>query len=324
MQDKGGFLNSDFADWFEHYATEVAKLFGDRVTYFSTFNEPECICSLGYGTGNHAPYIKGGVEQSVRAAHNLLRANARAVFALKKYCKTDVKVGMVSAFGPRIPVTEQDVEIARKATFDSCYYDKDSLFNNAWFFDAAIFGKYPEHIRKNFSVDINFTEEQMKELICPMDFLGLNIYQGVYATSDGNGGYYDPHVPLNTPKAGGANMTPSAIYYGPKYASERYNLPVYVTENGLMLPDVIGIDGEVNDDTRVKYIHDYVGEIVRAKKDGIDVRGYMHWSLYDNLEWNSGFSARFGLIYTDYVTFEKKPKKSFYYYKQLIEQNKEI
>lgn len=325
LQKRGGLLNEEFADWFKYYAETVAKLFGKKVKYFATFNEPECICYLGYGIGSHAPYIKGGTEAATAAAHNLLIANGLAFRAIKKYAGSDVKVGFVIASAPRIPTGEKDVNAARKATYDSCYYDKDSFFNNAYFLDPIFSGRYPENIVSKFSRPFAYAGKDVDIIKCDMDFIGLNIYQGVFATDDGKGGYYDPHSPVNTPKSlAGANFTPKACYYGPKFAYERYKVPVYITENGVSLTDAVGFDGVVHDDSRTVYIHDYVSEVIRAKKDGVDIRGYFHWSLYDNLEWGSGFTCKFGLCHTDFQTFEKTPKDSFWYYKKIIEENEDI
>lgn len=325
LQKKGGLLNDDFPKWFSYYAETVAKLFGDRVEYFATFNEPECICYLGYGTGSHAPFIKGGTEAATTAAHNLLIANGLAFRALKKLCKTQVKVGFVIACAPRIPKTEKDEAVAKEATFDVCYHDADSLFNNAHFLDPIFLGEYPENIVSRYSRPFKFYGKDMDVIKCDMDFIGLNIYQGVFAADDGKGGYYDPHSPVNTPKSlGGANFTPTACYYAPKFFNERYGAPIFITENGVSLTDAVGFDGIVHDDSRTVFIHDYTAEIIRAKKDGIDVRGYFYWCLYDNLEWCSGFSCRFGLCNTDFETFLKTPKDSFWYYKKIIEENKNL
>ena len=132
--------------------------------------------------------------------------------------------------------------------------------------------------------------------------------------------------PLNTPKSlNKCNFAPKCAYYSCKFMSERYNnLPIYITENGVSLTDVIGLDGKVNDDARVLFIDQHVKEVVRAKNDGVNVLGYFHWTIYDNLEWGAGASMRFGIVYTDFITFEKIPKKSYYHYKELIKQYKNI
>lgn len=323
LMNKGGLLNEDFADWFEYYAAVCAKTFGNRVRYFTTFNEPECICDLGYGKGLHAPYINGGIEKAVIAAHNLLRANGKACKAIKKYSANGVKVGIVLACSPKMPDKETDIESARTAMFQS---KGDNLFNNIWFTDAILFGRYPENILNGFSRKNIYGIDDMTDIKIDIDFIGLNVYQAERITTLENGGYKAVFQPLNTLKSSsGSNCVPQCVYYAAKYMSERYNgIPIYITENGMSLPDTIGLDGKVNDDARELFIDGHVKEVVKAKKDGINLCGYFHWSLYDNLEWNSGFSERFGVVYTDFKTYEKIPKKSFRHYAELIDRYRDL
>merc|ERR1712137_839883 len=78
LQDKGGFLNASFPDWFEQYADLCFREFGPSVKYWITFNEPWCSSHLGYGNGAHAPGITNTGTDDYTAGHNLLRAHARA------------------------------------------------------------------------------------------------------------------------------------------------------------------------------------------------------------------------------------------------------
>ena len=317
LQEKGGLLSNEFSLWFEYYAEVCARLFGDRVKYFTTFNEPECICYLGYGTGDHAPFIKGGSLHSLNAAHNLLLAHGRATRKFKEICGKDVKVGMVSACAPKLPANEQSIETARKAMFGG---NGESLFNNVHFFDPIVFGEYPKEVMKNFPVKFTPSKEDMNIIHSGIDFVGLNLYQGEYVDTDEDGNILPVFCPPNTAKSvSGSNFTPECIYYACKYNYERYGLPVYITENGVSLVDAEALDGIVHDHPRIRYIHDHLISLKKAVDDGIDIRGYFHWTLYDNLEWCGGFTKKFGLIHNDFITFEKTPKKSFWFYKDQIE-----
>ena len=115
--------------------------------------------------------------------------------------------------------------------------------------------------------------------------------------------------------------TAEAAYYGPLFMERRYHKPVYITENGCSLSECL-IDGKVIDQVRCEYIKRYLEQALKAKKDGVDIRGYYVWSLMDNFEWSSGFTRRFGLIYTDFETCNRYPKESFYAYKKMIEDYK--
>ena len=113
-------------------------------------------------------------------------------------------------------------------------------------------------------------------------------------------------------------IVPEALYWGPKFLYERYGKPVIITENGLTHPDVICLDGKIHDAERADFIERYTRELLRAKNDGVDVRGYFYWSFMDNLEWELGFGPRFGLVYVNFDTLDRIPKDSFNYYKDLI------
>lgn len=105
---------------------------------------------------------------------------------------------------------------------------------------------------------------------------------------------------------------PEGVYHLIKDFS-KYNLPIYITENGL---------ADANDEKRAEFIKDHLFWIHKAILEGVDVRGYFYWSLLDNFEWDKGFWPRFGLIEIDYKTLERKPRKSFYEYKNIIENSK--
>lgn len=96
---------------------------------------------------------------------------------------------------------------------------------------------------------------------------------------------------------------------------KRYGLPIYVTENGL---------ADADDSKRADFIRDHLRAIEEAQKEGVDVRGYLHWSLTDNFEWDKGFGPRFGLVEIDYETMERKPRPSAYVYKAIIESAKSM
>ena len=102
---------------------------------------------------------------------------------------------------------------------------------------------------------------------------------------------------------------------------ERYHKPIIISENGMGCHDVVSLDGKVHDPNRIDFTHRYLKEIGRAIDDGVDVSGYMYWSLMDYFEWAEGYAKRFGLIYTNYETLERIPKDSFYWYKKVIEEN---
>jgi beta-glucosidase len=83
--------------------------------------------------------------------------------------------------------------------------------------------------------------------------------------------------------------------------------PIYITENGCAYPDEVGVE----DSDRIEFIESHLHATARAIADGVDVRGYFHWSLLDNFEWARGYAPRFGLVHVDYATQVRTPKASF-------------
>ena len=108
-----------------------------------------------------------------------------------------------------------------------------------------------------------------------------------------------------------------------KWIDVRYHHPpIYVTENGWSTPGDEPWQAGVVDDSRVLFYHNYTSEMQRAlNEDGVDLRGYFAWSLMDNFEWERGYTERFGLVYTDFVTQERHVKASGRWYKAAIEAN---
>ena len=109
---------------------------------------------------------------------------------------------------------------------------------------------------------------------------------------------------------------PEGIYKVLKEVWEKYHLPIYIMENGI--PTDYGIE----DADRVDFIKKHLNWTQKAIQEGVDVRGYNYWSLMDNFEWLSGFKMKFGLVEIDYKTLERKPRKSFYEYQEIIRENR--
>ncbi len=105
---------------------------------------------------------------------------------------------------------------------------------------------------------------------------------------------------------------PKGIYKAVKEAWKDYGIPIFITENGF--PFGTGLD----DVYRVNFIKEHLEYVKKAIDEGIDIRGYNYWSLMDNFEWLYGSEPRFGLVEIDYKTLERKPRKSFYFYRDLI------
>lgn len=118
-------------------------------------------------------------------------------------------------------------------------------------------------------------------------------------------------------------VTPETLYYTPKFLYEEYHLPVVITENGLSSMDWVSLDGKVHDVMRIDFMHRYLRCLKKAAEDGADILGYFAWSAIDNMEWNNGYTEKFGMIYVDFRTQERILKDSAYWYHDVIEANGE-
>ena len=323
LHKKGSWMNDDSVQWFADYAKKVVELFSDRVTNFITFNEPQVFIGEGCYMGLHAPGLKYGYRDIFQMCHNVLKAHGAAVIAMRKAAKRPIKIGFAPTCSAHFPKTEspEDIEAARKQYFASCSLEESNImWSVAWWSDPIILGRYPEdglELYKDYLPEI--TREDMELIHQPLDFYCQNIYNGkeVVAGPDGQ--------PQFVPRKVGASktafnwpITPEAMRWGPKFLYDRYQLPIYITENGMSAHDTVSLDGKVHDPNRIDFLHRYLLELEKAADDGAQINGYFQWSLTDNFEWAAGYTERFGLIYVDYETQERILKDSAYWYKDWI------
>jgi beta-glucosidase len=319
LQQRGGFLNRDMADWFADYASLVGQRLGDRIKLWVTQNEPQCYIGFGLGSGLHAPGLRLDISDTLVAAHNSMRAHGKAVRALRSTA-AGARVGYVLAAQVARPASDSaaDLEAARAATFAVVDH---AHTNNAWWADPVLLGRYPEDGLALFGRDMpRFASSDWEDLTQPIDFLGLNIYRAESVRAGSDARPERLPVPPGYPRSGvdWQPITPDALYYGPRFFHERYGLPLWITENGLSTRDQIFLDGQVHDPQRIDYTHRNLLELRRAMRAGAHVEGYLAWSLLDNFEWQDGYKQRFGMIYVDYQSQRRVPKDSFYWYKQVI------
>ena len=321
---RGGWMNPQIVEWFGEYARLIAERFSDRVTHFFTLNEPQCFVGLGYLTGDHAPGIKAPLRDTFEMAHNALKAHGRAVQMLRQYGKQRLTVGYAPTCGMCYPETEkaEDIEAARQALFAMNQDDRNWTWNVSWWSDPVLLGNYPEEGLKRYEPYLpRITDEDMKLIAEPIDVYGQNIYNGRCIRMGRDGMPEEVKRCEGFPKTAVSwPVTPEALYWGPKFLYERYRKPLYITENGMSCHDVVSIDGKVHDPNRTDFLARYLKELKRAAGE-IDLRGYFHWSLMDNFEWEKGYSERFGLVYVDYQTQKRMKKDSAYWYQDVIRSN---
>ena len=329
LEDKGGWLNRETAFIFADYAEFICEHFSDRVTNIATINEPQIISGLGYMLGLHAPGKKLDAVSVLSVIHHLALAHGLAVTKMRAVAKQPVKTGFSSTGNLCYPATEcnEDIDAARAECFN--IVKGNMTFNHTIFCDMTCLGRYPDIVNTELHLEpglekigryeeLPFVKDgDIKLIHQPIDYLGINVYNGheINAAGHINKKPGSPRTALGWP------VTPGVMNYGIRYLYERYNLPIYIFEDGLACNDIISLDGKVHDSNRIDFLTRYLTDLEKAYNAGVPILGYFHWSFTDNFEWHSGYDPRFGLIYVDYETQQRIPKDSAYWYSDLIKKS---
>jgi len=306
----------------------VAGRLSNRVAYWITINEPRSFIGGGYRAGVHAPGEERPLREALQAGHHLFLAHGRGVQAIRASAARPVQVSIGLDVSPCVPATDsaEDIAAARAATFGGTPPIEGTETwwqHNAWWTDPPLRGPYPPEALALLGNHAPEVAPGDMETICqPLDYFALNLYGGwpVRAGKDGK--------PERVPESPGAPLTafnwsvvPESLCWAPKFLYERYRLPILVTENGLSCRDWISLDGKVHDPQRIDFTARYLLELHRAMREGVPVRGYLHWTWMDNFEWHTGYRERFGLVYVDFPTQQRIPKDSARWYARVIASN---
>lgn len=322
LHNRGGWLARESADWFAEYARVIVDRLSDRVAHWMTLNEPQCF--LGGGPANLplAPGVRATLAEQLQMWHHAAIAHGKAVRIIRDRAKSKPTIGYAPVGVSPIPADDRpsSIDAARIAATSVLH---PHLWNNTWFNDPLVLGRYPDDGLRVFGPDAPRTHPGDFDIINqPLDFLGLNIYHGIPTRLNAAG------TPEEAPRAPGYARTafnwpvePESLYWGPRFMHERYRVPIYITENGLSGADWVALDGKCHDPHRMDFLNRYLLELRRAIADGVDVRGYFHWSIMDNFEWLDGYRQRFGLVHVDFATQKRTVKDSAWWYSRLIETN---
>lgn len=337
LYDNGGWVNRDTVEAFTVYAERMVHEFGDAAVKWATINEPWVVAFVGYGAGAHAPGHADDVE-ALTVAHHLNLAHGRAYKAMKAI-RPELEVGYVNnCHTPRPwdPSNPKDREAAAHI---------DALANTM-FHEPFTQGTYPDILKPNTAhlTDWAFVHDgDLDEMKGRVDWFGINYYASHVVRHNAAKGkevsklatLADGHKagsntawpgdeeiefmpPTGKITAMGWNVDPSAFHAHIMKIHRETGLPLYVTENGSAWDDVIDEDGRVRDIDRIDYFHGHIDAVGKAIAEGADVRGYLAWSLMDNFEWAQGYNKRFGIVYVNYETSERRWKDSAYWYRETI------
>jgi len=313
LDDRGGWLNPDVADWFADYAGVMFRRLDDRVKLWATLNEPWVVTDGGYLHGALAPGHKNRFEAPI-ASHHLLRSHGKAVQAYRAIGKH--QVGLVVNIEPKYPAstTSQDLAATRRA----------EAYMNRQYLDPVFHGRYPEEMAEIFGEAWPEWPQHDFDLIRqPIDFLGINYYTRNLVRHE-ESSWPLKAVPVRQKQATytetGWEVFAQGLTDTLSWIRKRYgDIAQYVTENGAAFYDPPAASGgRVADPLRIDYYRSHLRAVHEAIQQGVDVRGYFAWSLLDNLEWSLGYSKRFGLVHVNFETLERTPKDSARFYADVI------
>jgi beta-glucosidase len=316
LEKEGGWTNHNIIKWFARFVTVCAEEYGDKVKNWIVMNEPAGFTSLGYMLGKHAPG-KTGLANFLPAIHHTVMATAEGGRVLRALVP-NAHIGTTFSCSEIIPFTdtEEDKQAAKRVDIlanrlfiepalgrgyprdDFKFMEKLEMHNHAW--------KYTDRMHFNF------------------DFIGLQNYFPVVVKYNA----LMPIIQASEVKAVTRKVPHTAMGWEINADSfyriiKRFWLygnvkEIIITESGAAFKDKLQ-NGVVNDAERIAYHQQYLHALLKAKQEGMNVKGYFAWTLMDNFEWAEGYKTRFGLIHVDFNTQLRTIKNSGYWFRDFLQ-----
>lgn len=296
LEKKGGWTKRIVVNAFIRFVDVCSRSFGDRVTNWIVMNEPSTFTGMGYLLGYYAPG-RFGLKNYLPAVHHATLCQAEGARMIRRNLPK-ANIGTSISCSHVAPSSDKPKQLAAARRVDALV--------NRLHIEPVLGMGYPirdlpalEQIEKYFHP---YDEELIK---FQFDFIGIQNYFSLVA-------YHNPLVPylnafvvpfkkLNRPMTGnGWEIYPDGMYHIIKQFAAYPIKELIITENGAAFHDRV-VDGRVHDTRRQQYIQSYLGQVLRAKQEGVNIGGYFVWTLMDNFEWRAGFRSRFGIVYTDFV-----------------------
>ncbi|GLJ32581.1 hypothetical protein SUGI_0655630 [Cryptomeria japonica] len=345
----GGWLDSQIVKDFADYAETCFELFGDRVKYWVTINEPNLQGLTGYDIGKNAPgrcsapfgncSAGNSTTEPYIAVHHKILSHAAAVQRFRKFKATrnlNSSIGLTLLAEWYEPLTNSSQDLKAAARIAD--------FTIGWILNPIFHGDYPASMRSRVGSRLPiFTEEEIRAVKGSLDFVGINHYSTNYVADDPPSSNLTDYledmainmtgvrdgVPIGELTAYQTSVisfyiVPRGIKLVVEYIKNQYqNPPIYITENGMADKNMyssIPLEDALNDTTRISFHKEYLSCLLQAIEEGADVRGYLVWSIADNFELSFGYSLRFGILYVDYSDphLKRYKKRSAFWFKQFL------
>lgn len=331
LQKIGGFENREVIAAYKEYAETCFRLFGDKVAYWFTFNEPMIPAEAGYLHNRHYPYVVD-FKRAAQVLHNIILAHCEAVKVFRSGNYSG-KIGIIMDVIPVYPRSDNPADLYAAKMAD--------LFYTRSLNDAILKGAYPEEL-----IEVLKEYDQLPKDIRPMDLelikstkidlLGINYYRprrvkaresvpnpnGVFSPEWFYDNYEMPGRRMNTSR--GIEIYPKGLYDIAKKIQEEYgNIDWFVSENGIGIQNEEQFiqDGQVQDDYRIEFLKEHLIWVNRAIQEGSNCLGYHMWTFVDCWSWVNAYKNRYGFYRLDLETGAKTVKKSGLWFKEVIENN---
>ena len=339
-KEYGGFMNRKTVDFFVKFAEVCFKRYKNKVKYWMTFNEINNQMNFVndiYGwtnSGAHFGNYDNPEEAMYQCAHHTLVASAKAV-KIGKEINPDFLIGNMISMVPFYPYScsPKDQLLAQQLMHDRFFFS-----------DVQCRGHYPAYALKMFErkrFNINITDEDKKALSeGTVDYIGFSYYMSntvnsnsirdVSTTTDGSSEHSVKNPYIKETDWGWA-VDPEGLRYVLNQFYERYELPMFIVENGFGAIDKKEEDGSCHDSYRIDYLRAHIKQMKKAvEEDGVNLMGYTPWGCIDCISFTTGeMKKRYGFIYVDRDnegngTLERSKKDSYEWYKKVIASNGEV
>lgn len=315
LEEKGGWTNRDMLRWFEDYVAFCVQQYGDRVKRWMVLNEPMAFTGAGYFLGLHAPGRKG-LSNFLPAVHHAALCQGIGARTIKSI-NGKLQVGSTFSCSPVDPVDETPAAAEAAQRVD--------VLSNRLFIEPLLGLGYPwQDLRVLQQIDKYMKDGDEGLLKTDLDFVGLQNYTREVARHS----TLMPYLNARLVKASKRGVPTTAMDWeiypkGIYRVLKRFHAygkikEIIITENGAAFPDTIE-EGHVFDEERIQFYQQYLAQVLRAKREGVNVNGFFAWSFTDNFEWAEGYSKRFGLVYVDYPTQRRIIKASGFWFQQFLQ-----
>ncbi len=316
LEKKGGWTNYYINKWFNRFVTICAEAYGESVKNWIIINEPFGFTSLGYMLGKHAPG-KMGLDNFLPAIHHTALAQAEGARIIR-HLVPNAHIGTTFSCSQVIPYTDKKADIAAANRVD--------ILMNRLFIEPTLGKGYPVDDNFKFLEKLqlhNKTWKYTDRLRFDFDFIGLQYYFPVVVKYNG----LIPYVQASAIKAASRKVPHTAMGWEINAASFYKTIKriwlyggvkeIIITENGSAFKDSLK-NGTIDDTARIDYFQQHLQALLKAKREGVNVKGYFAWTLMDNFEWSEGNHARFGLIHVDFKTQLRTIKNSGYWWRDFL------